>query len=87
MAKKIEDISPEYIEENYRLVRLGLAAGCRDLMDGKVNGKVFLDSMKTLVSFLEQTRAEEQLMKVNWKDVIEKIEIQPSDSDEDIEEA
>lgn len=87
MTKKIEDISPEYIEENYRLVRLGLAAGCRDLMDGKVSGKVFLDSMKTLVSFLEQTRAEEQLMKVNWKDVIEKIEIQPSDSDEDIEEA
>lgn len=73
MVNKKEDITPEYIEENYRLVRLGLAAGCRDLMDGKVSGRVFLDSMKTLVSFLEQTRAEEQLMKVSWKDVIGKI--------------
>ena len=73
MAKKISDITSEYIEENYRLVRLGLEAGCRDLMDGKVSGKVFLDSMKTLVNFLEQTRAEEQLMKINWKEVVNKI--------------
>lgn len=74
MAKKISDITPGYIEENYRLVRLGLEAGCRDLMDGKVSGKVFLDSMKTLVNFLEQTRAEEQLMKINWKEVVNWIE-------------
>ena len=73
MAKKISDITSEYIEENYRLVRLGLEAGCRDLMDGKVSGKVFLNSMKTLVNFLEQTRAEEQLMKINWKEVVNKI--------------
>ena len=73
MTKKISDITPEYIEENYRLVRLGLEAGCRDLMDGKVSGKVFLESMKTLVNFLEQTRAEEQLMKINWKEVVNKI--------------
>lgn len=74
MAKKITDITPEYIEENYRLIRLGLAAGSRDLLEGKVTGKVFLESMKTLVSFLEQTCAEEQLMKVNRKGVIGKIE-------------
>ena len=74
MVKKIFDITPEYIEENYRLVRLGLEAGCRDLMDGKVSGKVFLNSMKTLVNFLEQTRAEEQLMKTNWKEVVTRIE-------------
>lgn len=77
MANKITDITPEYIEENYRLIRLGLAAGSRDLLDGKVSGKVFLESMKTLVRFLEQTRAEEQLMKVNWKGIIDKIEQNP----------
>lgn len=73
MAKKITDIIPEYIEENYRLIRLGLATGNRDLLEGKVSGKVFLEGMKTLVSFLEQTRAEEQLMKVNFKKLIEEI--------------
>ncbi len=46
MANKITDITPEYIEENYRLIRLGLAAGSRDLLDGKVSGKVFLESCK-----------------------------------------
>lgn len=77
MEKRITDITPEYIEENYRLIRLGLAAGSRELLEGKVNGKVFLESMKTLVSFLEQTRAEEQLMKVNFTKVIEKIKQDP----------
>lgn len=74
MAKKIADITPEYIEVNYRLIRLGLATGCRDLLDGKVSGKVFVEGMKTLVCFLEQTRDEEKLMKVNFKEVIEGIE-------------
>lgn len=45
-------------------------------MEGSTNeckAKVFLESMKTLVNFLEQIHAEEQLIKVNWKVVIDKI--------------